>query len=84
LATFEAIISANTMSYAKRFSLLIRDIYGVDWWKNRGSKISCYCPFKGVGLYLFWAIFSSDIHLFFNKLKKLTVCELLTYETACE
>jgi hypothetical protein len=30
LATFEAIISANTMPYAKRFSLLIRDIYGVD------------------------------------------------------
>jgi hypothetical protein len=21
-------------------------IYGVDWWKNRGSKISSYCPFK--------------------------------------
>jgi hypothetical protein len=20
---------------------------GVDWWKNRGSKISCNCPFKG-------------------------------------
>jgi hypothetical protein len=31
------------------FSLLIRDIYGVDWWKkNRGSKISCYCPFNAV------------------------------------
>jgi hypothetical protein len=28
------------------FTLLIRDIYGVDWWKNRGSKISCYCPFN--------------------------------------
>jgi hypothetical protein len=30
LATFKAIISANTMPYAKRFSLLIRDIYGID------------------------------------------------------
>jgi hypothetical protein len=30
LATFEVIISANTMPYAKRFNLLIRDIYGVD------------------------------------------------------
>jgi hypothetical protein len=29
------------------FSLLIRDIYGVDWWKKkRESKISCNCPFK--------------------------------------
>jgi hypothetical protein len=29
------------------FSLLIRDLYGVDWLKkNRESKISCYCPFN--------------------------------------
>jgi hypothetical protein len=28
------------------FSLLIKDIYGVDWWKSRESKISCNCPFK--------------------------------------
>jgi hypothetical protein len=27
------------------FSLLIRDIYGIDRWKNRESKISSNCPF---------------------------------------
>jgi hypothetical protein len=34
------IISANTMPYAKRFNLLIRDIYGVDWWKKTESRKS--------------------------------------------
>jgi hypothetical protein len=24
----------------------IRNIYGVDWWKNRESKISWHCPFN--------------------------------------
>jgi hypothetical protein len=28
------------------FSLLIRDLYGVDWWKKLESKISCHCPFN--------------------------------------
>jgi hypothetical protein len=30
------------------FSLIIRDLYGVDWWKNLESKISWHCPFKPV------------------------------------
>jgi hypothetical protein len=29
------------------FSPWIRDLGGVDWWKNRGSKISWHCPFNG-------------------------------------
>jgi hypothetical protein len=28
------------------FSLVIMDQYGVDWWKNRGSKTSWPCPFN--------------------------------------
>jgi hypothetical protein len=30
------------------FSPWISALGGVDWWKNRGSKISCNCPFKYV------------------------------------
>jgi hypothetical protein len=32
------------------FSLLIRDIYGVDWWKKRGSNISWHFLFKRLPL----------------------------------
>jgi hypothetical protein len=39
------------------FNLLIRDIYGVDWWKKPRSKISCYCPFnENTVLYMTCAI----------------------------
>ena len=40
-------ISRPIRSYMKnRFSLEVRDPYGADSWKNRGSKISWHCPFK--------------------------------------
>jgi hypothetical protein len=28
------------------FSMLIRDLYGVDWWKKTRESISWHCPFK--------------------------------------
>jgi hypothetical protein len=38
------------------FSPCISAIGGIVWWKDRGSKISCHCPFK---FCVFWYILSS-------------------------
>jgi hypothetical protein len=52
------IVSAGSMTPPNRFfrrilghmqncfNPWIRALGGIDWWKNRGSKISCNCPFK--------------------------------------
>jgi hypothetical protein len=45
----------------KGFSLLIRDLYGVDWWKNRESKISWHCPFKKLIKNLKWSILYNTV-----------------------
>jgi hypothetical protein len=45
LAIFESIFSANTKPCAKRLQW-IRFLRGIVWWKNRGPKIACHCPFN--------------------------------------
>jgi hypothetical protein len=39
-------ISAKSKPNAKIFWALTSNLRGVDWWKNRESKISCYCLFN--------------------------------------